>query len=156
VPSEFPVAPTVGIVPGATVGDMVGIMVDDTETYELAQAFNETSEQLRLAVDLGNIAIWRQDLRTNRFHYNYRAYQVLDIPRRPEGLALEEVRSMIHPDDVARVIASATTALGSDRPVDMEARYRRSDGSWRYVLTRRVLGAMRRASRSNSSASRST
>jgi hypothetical protein len=29
VPSEFPVAPTVGIVPGATVGDMVGIMVDD-------------------------------------------------------------------------------------------------------------------------------
>jgi hypothetical protein len=29
MPSEFPVAPTVGIVPGATVGDMVGIMVDD-------------------------------------------------------------------------------------------------------------------------------
>jgi hypothetical protein len=29
VPSEFPVAPTVGIVPGATVGGMVGIMVDD-------------------------------------------------------------------------------------------------------------------------------
>jgi hypothetical protein len=28
-PSEFPVAPTVGIVPGATVGDMEGIMVDD-------------------------------------------------------------------------------------------------------------------------------
>jgi hypothetical protein len=29
MPSEFPVTPTVGIVPGATVGDMVGIMVDD-------------------------------------------------------------------------------------------------------------------------------
>jgi hypothetical protein len=29
VPSEFPVAPTMGIVPGATVGDAVGIMVDD-------------------------------------------------------------------------------------------------------------------------------
>jgi len=29
VPSGFPVAPTVEIVPGATVGDMVGIMVDD-------------------------------------------------------------------------------------------------------------------------------
>ena len=29
MPSEFPVAPTVGIVPGATVGDAVDIMVDD-------------------------------------------------------------------------------------------------------------------------------
>jgi PAS domain S-box-containing protein len=117
----------------------VGIMVDDTETYQLAQAFNDTSEQLRLAVDLGNIAIWRQDLRTNRLHYNYRAYQVLDIPPRPEGLSLDEVRSMIHPDDLPRVIAAAQTALAAERPVDMEARYRRSDGSWRYVLTRRVL-----------------
>jgi PAS domain S-box-containing protein len=117
----------------------VGIMVDDTETYELAQAFNDTSEQLRLAVDLGNIAIWRQDLRTNRFHYNYRAYEVLDITPRPEGLSLDEVRALIHPDDLPRVIAAASTALNADRPVDMEARYRRADGSWRYVLTRRVL-----------------
>jgi PAS domain S-box-containing protein len=117
----------------------VGIMVDDTQTYELAQAFNDTHEQLRLAVDLGNIAIWRQDLRTNRFHYNYRAYQVLDIVPRPEGLSLEEVRALVHPDDMPRVIAAAQTALEGDRPVDMEARYRRSDGSWRYVLTRRVL-----------------
>jgi PAS domain S-box-containing protein len=117
----------------------VGIMVDDTLTYELAQAFNDTSEQLRLAVDLGNIAIWRQDLRSNRFHYNYRAYQVLDIPPRPEGLSLDEVRSMIHPDDLPRVLAAARHSIDSERPVDMEARYRRADGSWRYVLTRRVL-----------------
>jgi PAS domain S-box-containing protein len=117
----------------------VGIMVDDTQTYELARAYNDTSEQLRLAVDLGNIAIWRQNLRTNRFHYNYRAYQVLDIAPRPDGLSLDEVRAMIHPDDLPRVIAAASTALQSDRPVDMEARYRRADGSWRYVLTRRVL-----------------
>ena len=117
----------------------VGIMVDDTQTYELAQSFNDTSEQLHLAVDLGNIAIWRHDLRTNRFHYNYRAYQVLDIPPRPDGLSLEEVRAMIHPDDLPRVVATANTAMTADKPVDMEARYRRSDGSWRYVLTRRML-----------------
>ena len=96
-------------------------MVDDTETYELAQAFNDTSEQLRLAVDLGNIAIWRQDLRTNRFHYNYRAYQVLDLTPRPEGFSLEEVRALIHPDDMPRVVAAASTALTADRPVDMLA-----------------------------------
>ncbi|HEX6706612.1 MAG TPA: PAS domain-containing protein [Albitalea sp.] len=117
----------------------VGIMVDDTHTYELAQSFNDTSEQLHLAVDLGNIAIWRHDLRTNRIHYNYRAYEILDIPPRPEGLSLDEVRSMIHPDDLPRVVATAQTAMTADKPIDMEARYRRSDGTWRYVLTRRVL-----------------
>ena len=117
----------------------VGIMVDDTGTYELAQAFNETSEQLRLAVDLGNIAIWRQNLRTNRMHYNYRAYDVLGIAPRAEGLSLEEVRAMIHPDDLPRVIEAAAAARNSDVPVDMEARYRRPDGSYRHVLTRRVL-----------------
>src|SRR5207249_3053155 len=31
------------------------------------------------------------------------------------------------------------TALTADRPIDMEARYRRADGSWRDVLTRRML-----------------
>ncbi|HEX6361731.1 MAG TPA: PAS domain-containing protein, partial [Albitalea sp.] len=117
----------------------VGIMVDDTETYQLAQDFNDTTEQLRLAVDLGNIAIWRHDLRTNRLHYNYRAYQVLDIPPRPEGLSLDEVRAVIHPEDLPRAIAAATTALTVDHPVDMEARYRRPDGSWRHVQTRRLL-----------------
>jgi PAS domain S-box-containing protein len=117
----------------------VGVMVDDTRLYELAQSFNDTSEQLRLAVDLGNIAIWRQDLRSNRFHYNYRAFQVLDIPPRPEGLSIDEVRALIHPDDLPSVMAAASTALDSDVPVDMQARYRRSDGSWRHVLTRRVL-----------------
>ncbi|HJV60051.1 MAG TPA: PAS domain-containing protein [Albitalea sp.] len=125
--------------PAGTPERSIGVMVDDTETYELAQAFNDSSEQLRLAVDLGNIAIWRQDLRTNRFHYNDRAYQVLDIPPRPEGLTLDDVRALIHPDDLPRVVATASSALHSDKPVDMEARYRRADGTWRYVLTRRVL-----------------
>ena len=58
---------------------------------------------------------------------------------RPEGLSIDEVRSFIHPDDLPLVVASAEQALATDQPVDMEARYRRADGSWRYVLSRRVV-----------------
>jgi len=118
---------------------VTGIMVDDTEVYDLAESFNKTSAQLKMAVDLGNIAIWRHDLRTNRFFYNDRAFEVVGIPPRPEGLEADEVRALIHPDDLPQVMATAEAALHSDRPVDMEARYKRSDGSWRYVLTRRML-----------------
>ncbi len=99
----------------------------------------EAQSALALAVDLGNIAVWRHDLATQRMHYNAQAYRVLDIAPRPEGLSLDEVREFIHPDDLPRVVASAEKALREAGPTDMEARYRRADGSWRQVMTRRVL-----------------
>lgn len=116
-----------------------GVMVDDTEVYELAKSFHATSAQLQMAMDLGNIAVWRHDFRTNRIYSNNRAFEVVGIPHRLEGMALDEVREMIHPDDLPHVEAAAEQAMRTDRPVDMEARYRRTDGSWRYVLTRRML-----------------
>jgi PAS domain S-box-containing protein len=116
-----------------------GVMVDDTEVYELAKSFHATSAQLQMAMDLGNIAVWRHDFRTNRIYSNNRAFEVVGIPHRLEGMALDEVREMIHPDDLPHVEAAAEQAMRTDRPVDMEARYRRADGSWRYVLTRRML-----------------
>ena len=50
------------------------------------------------------------------------------------------MRALIHPDDIPRVVGHGQLSpCSTDRPVDMEARYRRSDGSYRYVLTRRVV-----------------
>ncbi|HEX2541895.1 MAG TPA: PAS domain-containing protein [Caldimonas sp.] len=117
----------------------LGIMMDDTEAYEAARALVDASAQLQMAVELGKIAIWRHDLRTQRMYYSDRAFEVLGLAPRPEGFSIEQVRSFIHPDDLPLVLASAERALQSNRPTDMEARYRRADGSWRYVLTRRVV-----------------
>ena len=125
--------------PNGTPDRAVGIMMDDTEAYESAQALVDVNAQLKLAVDLGQIAIWRHDLRTQRMHYSDRAFQLLQQAPRPEGFSIEEVRSLIHPDDIPLVLASASKALASDQPTDMEARYRRVDGSYRYVMTRRVV-----------------
>src|SRR5664279_587440 len=58
---------------------------------------------------------------------------------RPEGLSIEEVRALIHPDDIALVIAKAEETLLSEQPTDMVVRYRHRDGSYRYVMTRRVI-----------------
>ena len=125
--------------PQGTPDRAVGIMMDDTEAYESARALVDVNAQLKLAVDLGQIAIWRHDLRTQRMHYSDRAFQLLQQEPRPEGFSIEEVRSFIHPDDIALVLASAEKALASDQPTDMEVRYRRVDGSYRYVMTRRVV-----------------
>ena len=118
---------------------LLGLLMDDSEPFRLAQSAGELESQLALAVDLGGIAIWRHDLKTQRMNYNEQAYRMLQIPQRPEGVPIDEVRARIHPDDLAQVLASAHAALASDRPTDIEARYLRSDGTWRDVLTRRVV-----------------
>jgi PAS domain S-box-containing protein len=118
---------------------MRGTLVDDTEVYELARSLGDASAQLRLAVDLADIAIWRHDLASAHVHLNDRAYGVLGLPARPEGMRLEEVHALIHPDDRTEVVASGRLAMQTDRPVHLQARYRRADGTWRHVLMRRVV-----------------
>ena len=85
-------------------------------------------------------------------YYNDRAYVTLGIPPRPEGMSIAEVRSHIHPDDLPEVLASAERAR--QRPADRHAgaRYRRSDGCWRHVPTRRVVQRAPTARRLPSSA----
>jgi len=117
---------------------VVGLLVDDTEAHELARANNETGEQLALAVELGNIAIWRQDLTTRRFSYNAKASEMLGLAPSADGVLDETLRGRIHPDDRALVAGANRSALTSPQPVDVEARYARADGRWQFVLSRRV------------------
>ncbi len=117
----------------------VGVVLDDTESYQAARALLGASTQLQMAVELGKISIWRHDLRSDRMFCSEQGFELLGMPARPEGHLADEVRSYIHPDDLAAVLASAQKALKTGEPVDLESRYRRADGSWRYVLTRRVV-----------------
>ena len=117
----------------------LGVMMDDTEAYEAARALSDVNAQLKLAVELGKIASWRRDLRTGRLQFSDLAFELLGMTPRPDGLSVDEVASLTHPDDIPLVRAAAEEALASSEPIDVETRYRRSDGSWRYMLTRRVV-----------------
>src|SRR5450755_168370 len=111
--------------PRGTPDRALGVMVDDTEAYDAARTLSDVNAQLKMAVELGKIAIWRHDLRTGRMYYSDRAFALLGMTPRPEGLSIDEVRSFIHPDDIPLVLASAEQALASPEPTDLEARYRR-------------------------------
>jgi PAS domain S-box-containing protein len=117
----------------------IGIMVDDTEVYELARSRDAAAAQLRLATELADIVIWRHDLKTNRIHYNEHGFKVLGLPCRSGGLPLAEARAPTHPEDVPKLAASSAHALATGVPVDVEVRHRRSDGAWRDILVRRVI-----------------
>ena len=95
--------------------------------------------RLELALELAGIVTWRHDLTSNRVRFNEHGFGVLEVPPRPEGLPLAELRSLIHPDDLPRLQRLAELALHSAVPTDIHARHRRADGSWRDLLTRRVV-----------------
>jgi PAS domain S-box-containing protein len=116
-----------------------GIMVDDTEVYELARSLDNTATHLKLAAELGQLVIWRHDLKTQRVHFNDHGFTVLGIPPSADGLSLDESRTYTHPEDVPKLAASAAQALQSGQPVDVQTRHRRSDGVWRDMLVRRVV-----------------
>jgi len=118
---------------------VIGLLMDDTQAWALARSYDEMVSQLTLAVDLAGIMIWRHDLATQRMHYNAQGFSMLERAPVPEGLSMDEVRALVHPDDLPQVVASAEAALRSDRPVDFEARYRRSDGRYRAILLRRAV-----------------
>lgn len=125
--------------PDGTPGQVLGVLMDDTDAWRLAQAHDVRLSELALAEDLMELSRWRHDLQTQRMHYNRRSYAMLGIPPRPEGLSIDEVRALVHPDDLARVTASAEHTLRTGEPSDFEARYRRADGGWLEVVNRRAL-----------------
>ena len=118
---------------------ILGLMMDDSEPYALARWPDEVQAQLALAVELGDIAIWRHDLKTGRVHLNEQGWRSLGLKPQDQGLGIEEMRQRVHPDDLQRLLESARLALYDDRPVDLEARYRSSDDQWRAHLLRRVV-----------------
>jgi PAS domain S-box-containing protein len=117
---------------------MVGVLIDDTEAIQRMQLHEELNAQLSQAVSLASVSIWRVDLATQRVDYNDYGYRVTGFARRPGGVPLAEVRAMVHPDDREAIVQAAEEAMHSSRVVDVEARYRNPDGSYRHLLTRRV------------------
>jgi signal transduction histidine kinase/CheY-like chemotaxis protein len=117
---------------------VVGLVMDDTETFELASSVDEASAQLQLATELADVSMWRHDLVTRRVHLNGRAAQALGMEACGDGVPIEELRARVHPDDLPEMLATHERALKSAQPEDAQARYLGRDGKWHHIFTRRI------------------
>jgi len=99
---------------------------------------DETAEFLGRALELADVSVWRVDLATRRIYYNDRGFQQLGLAPTPDGVDLDVLESLIHPDDRAAILRGSYEALSSDRVIDVIIRLRHAGGGWRTVLTRRV------------------
>ena len=106
---------------------------------KMRQSFREVElahEQLRLVIDTVPILLTstRPDGAVEFVNQQWRDFL---------GLSLEEVRGWgwkdaLHPDDLDRFVAEWGAALASGVPLESEARMRRADGEYRWLLIRVV------------------
>jgi PAS domain S-box-containing protein len=117
---------------------LIGVMLDDTESIKVAKKQHAASVQLTLAGGLVGMSLWRVDLAAQRIQLNDWGYELIGRAPHPDGVPLAVMRGFVHPDDRAGIVRATAAAVAGHRVVDAEARYRRADGSYRTLLTRRI------------------
>jgi PAS domain S-box-containing protein len=117
---------------------VLGVLIDDSDSAARVRAQEAISAKLSEALELAMISVWRIDLQARRIHMNDQGFGFNGLAPRAEGLGLDEIRALVHPDDLPAVVRAAEQAIAGTGVVDVEARYLHSDGSYRYLLTRRV------------------
>ena len=117
---------------------MTSVLIDDTEAVLRQQAAGREHAQLAKTLELTGMSAWRLDPGSERMTFNDVGYRLMGMLPAPPDMSLQEVRELAHPDDRAGLAAAAQAALESNATVDLRARYRRPDGSYCTLLTRRV------------------
>ncbi|MBQ0943969.1 PAS domain-containing protein [Ideonella sp. 4Y16] len=117
---------------------LVSLLFDETDSVVRHQAEREASDDLSSVLAMAGVSVWRVDVATQTVQFNEAGYRMIGLPAREAPMPLAEVRALIHPDDLARVVNAAAEASHSQSVVDVMARYRDGDSGWRRLLTRRV------------------
>ncbi|MCO5125096.1 MAG: PAS domain-containing protein [Rhizobacter sp.] len=117
---------------------MTSVLIDDTEEVLRQQAAGRENAHLATTLEMTGLSAWRLDPAANRIDFNDAGYRAMSMAPPAQGMSIDEIRAMAHPDDREGLAAAADAALASDAPVDFRARYINPDGSYRTLITRRV------------------
>src|SRR6202521_4776707 len=120
------------------------------ELAHLGQVFNDTAgrlqdvyatlqqseDRLRLVIDTIPAHVWSTRSDGSVDFINQRLLEFL-------GRSMQDILgwgwgSLVHPDDLARLVGEWQTAVATGEPMESEARLRRMDGDYRWLLIRNV------------------
>jgi len=117
-------------------GIIIGIG-DITERKLAEAALQQTKERLDLAMQSSAISIWEWDARRGTLYLDAALAQMTgDVPGE-RYLTLDEMASLVHPDDVAAMRQAQSDCLNGLRPLyRIEHRLKMANGDWVWVLSR--------------------
>jgi PAS domain S-box-containing protein len=117
--------------PGGEVSGIVAIITDVTEQRAAERALKESEARFRRIADSAPVMMWVTRLDRTRDFVNDAYTEFLGMDR--EAAAAFDWRDALHPDDVERIVAESIAGEATRKPFEMEARYRRHDGEWRWL-----------------------
>ena len=110
----------------------VYVVVTDITQRKLAErAIAESEARFRAIANSAPVLIWVTGANGTREFVN-QAYLDFFGATYQEALAFDW-RHALHPDDLPRILATAPKVDSTTTTVDVEARFRRADGSWRWM-----------------------
>jgi PAS domain S-box-containing protein len=101
---------------------------------EIGALERESEERYRSLADAVPQIVWTTDTEGKVVFYNERWYEYTGMKRG----AKESARTIIHPEDIAAMEARWAVSRASGQPFEVEYRFRRADGSYRWHLGRSV------------------
>ncbi|WP_207486070.1 PAS domain S-box protein [Arenibaculum pallidiluteum] len=112
----------------------IGSVIDISERKAAEEALEANEERLRVMTDTMSALVWVSDKDGKAIGFNDRWYVFT-------GLTLEQSlgggwMEVVYPDDLQRVQAAWSDALAGGKAYEMELRYRRHDGTYRWFLVR--------------------
>jgi len=118
-----------------------GFTVDVTDAREAEDRLRASEERLRLALEGSRDGIWDWDLVTGTIFRSQAWFTMLGYAQEDDLGELEDIRTIIHPDDRDRVTETSRKAIAEGIAYQVEARLRCADGSWRWILSRGKVSA---------------
>lgn len=110
---------------------LIGAHIDITERVLAKGMLRESEERFRLIADSAPVPMWVTRLDRTRAFANRAYVEFLGLPYE-EALTFDW-RTIIHPDDVIRIVQESLQGEASLKPFVLEGRYRSADGEWRWM-----------------------
>ena len=110
---------------------LVGAHMDITERTLAKGLLRESEERFRVIANSAPVPMWVSKLDRTRSFANQAYLDFLGLEY--EKAIVFDWRKILHPDDSSRIVNESLAGEASLKPFVLEARYRRSDGEWRWM-----------------------
>lgn len=118
-------------------GEITGVVLvfrDQSREREMVEALRQSEARLQQAQRVAHVGSWAWHIQTDRLEWSDEMYRIFGIEKESFSGSLAEVLDRsIHPADRPAVEASNASVLGDKRPIPLEYRIIRPDGTIRTV-----------------------
>ena len=119
-------------------GEIIGVVLvfrDIAQRRATENALIESEERLRLSVEAGEIGIWDWDVARNRISWSERMFALHGIEPGTFGGKIEDLATLVHPEDRDLLQASIQRSLQDRTPHRLEFRVLQHGGGVRWLAT---------------------